>query len=341
MIYKFISYFYGYYYSYMKKLLILVVACIATNCFAQVYKSTSPLAHTFSIVARDPATGQMAAAVQSHWFSVGTSVIWGKSGVGVVATQSFINKSYGSLGLQLMQDGKLPLDALNELLKKDAGREVRQVAFLNTKGQSAVYTGKNCIDYARDIHGVNYSVQSNMMLTDKVCKAMQLAFLKNTKLPLAERVVECLKAAQIAGGDIRGRQSAAIIVVAGTPVKEIWNDKLVDLRVDDSANPIPELERLLILQRAYEHMNNGDLQVEKHNMPKAMAEYSAAEKLFPKNLEMQYWHAITLANNKGVKQASVMLRKIYARDANWRELTRRLPKAGQLTVSSTELKMLL
>ena len=170
---------------------------------------------------------------------------------------------------------------------------------------------------------------------------MQRAFLTNTKLPLAERVIECLKAAQQAGGDIRGRQSAAIIVVAGTPVKETWNDKLVDLRVDDSANPIPELGRLLKLQRAYEHMNNGDLQVEKHNMPQAMAEYSAAEKLFPANLEMQYWHAITLANNKGVKQASAMLKKIYARDANWRELTRRLPKAGQLTVSPAELKMLL
>jgi uncharacterized Ntn-hydrolase superfamily protein len=325
----------------MKKLLYLLTLTITGNCFAQVYKTKEPLAHTFSIVARDPATGQMAAAVQSHWFSVGTSVIWGKSGVGVVATQSFINKSYGPLGLQLMQSGKVPQDALNELLQKDAGREVRQVAFLNAKGQSAVYTGKSCIAYASDLHGVNYSVQSNMMLTATVCKAMQHAFLKSTNLPLAERVVACLKAAQAAGGDIRGRQSAAIIVVSGTPVKETWNDKLVNLRVDDSPNPIPELERLLKLQRAYEHMNNGDLQVEKHNMPMAMAEYTAAEKLFPANLEMQYWHAITLANNKGVKQAAAMLKKIYAKDPNWRELTRRLPKAGQLTVSAAELKLLL
>lgn len=325
----------------MKKLLYLLSLLFAAPCLAQVYKTTSPLAHTFSIVARDPATGEMAAAVQSHWFSVGTSVIWGRSGVGVVATQSFINKSYGQLGLQLMQSGISPQDALSNLLKKDAGREVRQVAFLNTKGQTAVYTGKSCIAHASDIHGVNYSVQSNMMLTATVCKAMQDAFLKNTKMPLAERVVACLKAAQAAGGDIRGRQSAAIIVVSGTPVKETWNDKLVDLRVDDSPNPIPELERLLKLQRAYEHMNNGDLQVEKNNMPKAMAEYSAAEKLFPSNLEMQYWHAITLANNKGAKQAAVMLKKIYAKDPNWRELTRRLPKAGQLTVSKEELKMLL
>ncbi|MFD1256211.1 DUF1028 domain-containing protein [Mucilaginibacter terrae] len=314
---------------------------LSTPAIAQVFKTREPLAHTFSVVARDPATGQMAAAVQSHWFSVGTSVIWGKSGVGVVATQSFVNKSYGPLGLQLMQAGKTPQQALTELTQKDDGRDVRQVAFLNTKGQSAVHTGSKCIAYATDRHGVNYSVQSNMRLTDKVCQAMEKTFLANAKLPLAERVVACLQAAQAAGGDIRGRQSAALIVVSGTLAKESWNDKLIDLRVDDSPNPINELARLLKLQRAYEHMNNGDLQVEKGNMPKAMAEYTAAEKMFPANLEMQYWHAITLANNKGVKEASVILKRIYAKDANWRELTRRLPKVGQLTVTAEELKMLL
>jgi len=325
----------------MKRLLIILTMLITVSTFAQVYKTTDPLAHTFSIVARDAKTGEMAAAVQSHWFSVGTSVIWGKSGVGVVCTQSFVNKSYGPLGLQLMEQGKAPQVALNELLAKDKGREVRQVAFLNTKGASAVYTGKSCIAYAFDIHGVNYSVQSNMMLTDSVCKAMQRAFLKYANLPLAERVVACLKAAQWAGGDIRGRQSAALIVVSGTPAKESWNDKLIDLRVDDSAQPIAELERLLKLQRAYQHMNQGDLAVEKNNMPKAMAEYTAAEKMFPSNLEMQYWHAITLASNKKVNAAVVMLKKIYAKDPNWRELTRRLPKAGQLNVTPAELKMLL
>jgi uncharacterized Ntn-hydrolase superfamily protein len=326
----------------MTKLFHLAAFLTCVHCSAQqVYKSTEPLAHTFSIVARDPATGEMAAAVQSHWFSVGSSVIWGKSGVGVVATQSFIRKAYGPLGLALLEQGKSPQNALNELLSKDPGREVRQVAFLNTKGEAAVYTGKKCIDYATDLHGANYSVQSNMMLTDKVCKAMQQAFLKNTNLPLAERVVACLKAAQAAGGDIRGKQSAALIVVSGKPVKDSWDDKMVDLRVDDSSNPIPELARLLSLQRAYEHMNNGDLQVEKGNMPKAMAEYTAAEKMFPANLEMQYWHAITLANNKGIKQAATMLKKIYAIDANWRELTRRLPKVDQLKVTPAELKMLL
>jgi uncharacterized Ntn-hydrolase superfamily protein len=311
------------------------------SAIAQVYKANEPLAHTFSIVARDPKTGEMAAAVQSHWFSVGSLVIYGKSGVGVVATQSFVNKSYGPLGLQLMEQGKTPQNALNELLKKDAGREVRQVAFLNTRGQSAVYTGKQCIDFASDIHGVNFSIQSNMMLTNQVCIAMQKAFLRYANIPLAERVMECLKAAQAAGGDIRGRQAAALIVVSGKPVKNLWDDKLIDLRVEDNAYPIVELARLLKLHRAYEHMNNGDLQVEKGHMPQAMAEYSAAEKMFPSNLEMKYWHAITLANNKGIKEAAAMLKGIYAKDPNWRELTRRLPKAGQLTVSAGDLNLLL
>src|SRR6201994_4545571 len=318
----------------MKKIVYFLSLCLSSLGMAQqVYKTSESLAHTFSIVARDPVTGEMAAAVQSHWFSVGSSVIWGKSGVGVVATQSFIRKAYGPLGLELMEKGESPQKALDELLGKDPGREVRQVAFLNTKGESAVYTGKNCIDFARDIHGANFSVQSNMMLTDQVCIAMQEAFVKNANLPLAERVVACLKAAQGAGGDIRGKQSAALIVVSGKPVKDPWDDKLVDLRVDDSANPIPELERLLKLQRAYEHMNNGDLQVEKGNMPKAMAEYTAAEKMFPSNLEMQYWHGITLANNKGVKEAAEIKKKIYAKDPNWRDLPRRLPKVDQLTVT--------
>lgn len=326
----------------MKKILHLLILCLPALGVAQgVYKTSDPLAHTFSIVARDPATGEMAAAVQSHWFSVGSSVIWGKSGVGVVATQSFIRKAYGPLGLELMEKGESPQKALDELLSKDPGKEVRQVAFLNTKGESAVYTGKKCIAFARDIHGANFSVQSNMMLTDQVCIAMKVAFLKNANLPLAERVVACLKAAQGAGGDIRGKQSAALIVVSGKPVKDSWDDKLIDLRVEDSNNPIPELTRLLNLHRAYEHMNNGDLNVEKGNMPKAMAEYAAAEKMFPYNLEMRYWHAITLANNHGVAEAAKMLKKIYAIDPNWRELTRRLPKVDQLTVKPDELKLLL
>ena len=327
----------------MKKYLItfVVTVCFINISFAQFFKKDESFAHTFSIVARDAANGEMAVGVQSHWFSVGTAVAWGEAGVGVVATQAFVNKSYGANGLALMKSGKTAAQALNDLLAKDEGREVRQVAMLDVNGNVESYTGKSCIDYASNITGKNFSVQSNMMLNNKVCPAMAKAFEASAGKPIAERVLAALKAAQAVGGDIRGKQSAAILVVAGKATAQPWNDKLIDLRVDDNALPLVELERLLSLYRAYEHMDKGDLATEKNDMKLAMDEYGAAMKMFPKNLEMQYWTAITLANNKKVKEATAMLQKIYLQDANWRELTKRLPKVNLLTVSNDELKALI
>lgn len=301
-----------------------------------------PFAHTFSIVARDERTGDMAVAVQSHWFSVGTSVSWGEAGVGVVATQSFTNKSFGIRGLQLLKQGKTAQQALDALLADDPGREVRQVAIADAKGNVAVHTGKKCIDFAGHRKGKNYSVQANMMLNNKVPDAMALAFEKNAALPLPERMLKALDAAQAVGGDVRGRQSAVLLVVRGKSTGQPWEDNhLVDLRVDDHTQPLRELDRLLRLHRAYEHMNEGDLATEKNDMKTAMQEYGAAMKLFPQNLEMQYWTAIGLANAKQIAKAATMLNAIYAKDANWRELTRRLPKVGLLTVSKDELARLL
>ena len=326
----------------MKKCLLTFVVFVVFINFtkAQFFKRDESFAHTFSIVARDELTGEMAVGVQSHWFSVGTSVAWGAAGVGVVATQAFINKSYGTNGLALMKNGKTAPQALQELLANDEGREVRQVAMIDVNGNVESYTGKNCIDYASNITGKNFSVQSNMMLNNKVCPAMVKAFEASAGKPLAERVMAALKAAQAVGGDIRGKQSAAILVVAGKASAQPWNDKLIDLRVDDNVQPLVELERLLSLFRAYEHMDRGDLATEKNDMKLAMKEYGAAMKMFPKNLEMQYWTAITLANNKKVKEATAMLQKIYLQDSNWRELTKRLPKVNLLMVNNNELKAL-
>lgn len=313
--------------------------CITTS-IAQVFNQKQPLAHTFSIVARDSATGEMAVGVQSHWFNVGSEVSYAKGGVGVVATQSFVDKSYGPNGLKLMAENVTAKDALQQLLAKDKGREVRQVAMIDHNGVVASHTGNKCIDYASHITGDNFSVQSNMMLNNKVCPAMAKAFRESYGRPLSERVLAALKAGQSAGGDIRGKQSAVLLVVTGDRNVPEWNERLVDLRVDDNPAPLTELERLLRLQQAYQHMNNGDLAVEKNDMDLAMKEYNAAMKMFPSNLEMQYWTAITLANNKQVSKAASMLSKIYAKDANWRELTGRLPKVGLLSVSSDELKLL-
>jgi uncharacterized Ntn-hydrolase superfamily protein len=327
---------------FMKRYLILPAALflLQLTTQAQFYKQDESFAHTFSIVARDPITGEMAVGVQSHWFSVGTAVSWGEAGVGVVATQSFVNKSYGIKGLNLMKQGKSATQALNELLAVDEGREVRQVAMIDTNGNVSAHTGKNCIDFASHIVGKNYSVQSNMMLNDKVCPAMAKAFEASEGKPLAERVLAALQAAQTVGGDIRGKQSAALLVVAGHSQGKPWDERLIDLRVDDHVEPLTELDRLLRIYRAYQHMDKGDLATEKNDMKLAMEEYGAAMKMFPDNLEMQYWTAITLANNKKVAEAVVILQKIYKQDKNWRELTKRLPKVNLLNVSEKELKSL-
>lgn len=326
----------------MKRILLIafgLLLCAAGK--AQVYRNDRSLAHTFSIVARDSATGEMGVAVQSHWFSVGTSVSWAEAGVGAVATQSFTNKSFGLRGLALLRSGLTAQRALDSLLATDEGRDVRQVAIVDKEGNVATHTGKGCIDYAGHIKGAGFSVQSNMMLTDNVPQAMATVFERSKGRKLAERLLITLEAAQAAGGDIRGRQSAALIVVPGQSGGQPWNERPVDLRVDDHPAPILELERLYTVQTAYEHMNKGDLAVEKSDMKKAMEEYNAAMKLFPQNLEMQYWTAVTLANNKEVEKAMPLFKKVFAAGGNWKELTRRLPKVALLTVSDADLKRIL
>lgn len=325
----------------MKPYFLLFSIILLFKMNAQNPKPTDPFAHTYSIIARDASTGEMAVAVQSHWFSVGTVVAWGEAGVGVVATQSFSNISFGPRGLELLKDGKSPLEAIDFLLSNDSGSEFRQVAILDKLGRVATHTGKNCIDFAGHSNGKDFSVQANMMLNDKVVPTMENAWKMNTDLPLAERMVAVLKAAQNEGGDIRGKQSAALLIVREEATNEPWNDRLLDLRVDDAENPIQELERLLKVFRAYEHMNKGDLYVEKDQMKNAMEEYNAAMKMFPENLEMQYWTAITLANDKQVEKAREMLIRIYEVDPNWRELTKRLPKVGLLNVSGKVLESLI
>lgn len=324
----------------MKKSLFIFLSFLSFQTFAQ-FKASEPLAHTFSIVARDPITGETAVGVQSHWFSVGTSVSWAEAGVGAVATQSFTNKSFGIRGLKLLKEGKTAQEALNILLSDDAGIDVRQVAIVDNKGNVAVHTGKGCVQFAGDIKGDQYSVQSNMMLTDKVPAAMSKAYEASKGKPLAQRVMAALNAAQAVGGDIRGKQSAAILVVPAVSKNEPWNERTVDLRVDDGAEPLVELERLLKVHEAYQFMNEGDLAVEKNDMPKAMSLYGSAMKMFPDNLEMQYWTAVTLANNKEVSKALPMFKKIFAQNKDWKEMTKRLPAVKLLTVTDTELKRIM
>jgi uncharacterized Ntn-hydrolase superfamily protein len=298
------------------------------------------LAHTYSIIAVDSTTGEIGAAVQSHWFSVGSLVIWAEAGVGAVATQSFVNPSYGPRGLALMKSGLSPRQTLDMLLEEDEGREFRQAALIDTRGNSVAYTGEKSIEDAGHLTGKYYSVQANLMLNETVWPAMEKAF-KNTKGSLAERLVAALEAAQNAGGDIRGKQSAALLVVRGKSSGKIWEDKLIDLRVEDNPNPVKEIKRLLMVHQAYQYMNAGDLAVEKGDDTGALREYSTAEKMQPDNLEMKYWHAVALANMGKLGDALPMFKYIFLQDSNWKMLTPRLVKPGLLKISESELQRIL
>ena len=324
----------------MLKIFFFIIV-LSINIMAQsTFDRSSPLVSTYSIVARDSITGEMGVAVQSHWFNVGAIVGWGEAGVGVIATQSFVNASFGIKGLVLLKQGKTPKQVVDELIAGDEGRDYRQLAVLDSNGNTASYTGSKCVDAAGNIAGVNYSVQANLMLNNKVWSAMEKAF-NETSGKLAERMIAALEAAQGTGGDIRGMQSASIMVWKDKSTGEPWNDKLIDLRVEDNPNPVAELKRLLLVQRAYEHMNAGDLATEKNDMNLAMNEYNAAMEMFPDNLEMKYWTAVTLANNGKLSDALPLFNYVFAKDKNWKELTPRLPKSGLLTVSDEDFKRIM
>ena len=291
-------------------------------------KSSIPVS-TFSIVARDPVSGDIGVAVQSHWFSVGSVVPWAEAGVGAVATQSFVEPSYGPKGLALMKRGVAPKEALAQLLAADGQSDVRQVAFVDGQGRVAVHTGAKCIPGAGHHEGVGYTTESNLMLTNEVPDAMARAFEKATG-PLAERMLAALDAAQGVGGDIRGKQSAAILVVRGKATDKPWTDRIVDLRIEDHPEPLKEMRRLLTLHRAYEMMNRGDDASAVGKMDVALKEYGGAAAMVPDNDEFVFWAAVALVSNERVDDALPLFAKAFRMNPSWMLLVPRLPAVGQL-----------
>ena len=296
--------------------------------------------HTYSIVARDPKSGELGVAVQSHWFAGGPLVPWAEAGVGAVATQSFVDSSYGPLGLNLMKAGRSAPDTLKGLLAADESREVRQVAIIDSQGKVSAHTGNKCIPEAGHHVGENYSVQANLMRSAKVWPAMSGAF-ESSSGDLADRMLAALEAAQTAGGDIRGKQSAALIVVSGKPTGKAWQDRVFDLRVDDHPEPVAELRRLVKLQRAYNLMNDGDLAVEKKDNEAALRAYSAAGALAPDHTEMTFWHAVALVNIKRVDESLPLFRKVFAAEPDWKTLTPKLVGVGLLPDDKAALEQIL
>ena len=299
-----------------------------------------PFAHTYSIVARDEKTGQLGVGVQSHYFNV-SIVTWGESGVGVVATQSFVNKSFGIRGLELLKQGKSPEEALNELISEDEGRDVRQVSILDAKGRVATHTGVKCIKHAGHKLGENFSVQANMMLSEKVWPLMAEAFENSKGLPLPERIINSLEAAETVGGDIRGKQSANILIFSSEPIVDKWEEPLMDLRVDDHEEPLKEIRRLLTLYRAYEQGDKGDQAMEKGDINDALECYKRGMEMVPDNLELKYWTAVSLANSKKIYEALVLFKDVFKKNSNWRTLTKRLPEVDLLNIEKEALEKIL
>jgi uncharacterized Ntn-hydrolase superfamily protein len=303
-------------------------------------RASDPLAHTYSIVARDPVTGDFGVAVQSHWFQVGRAVPWAEAGAGAVATQSFARLDYGPLGLQLMKQGKSAQEALDQLVAQDPQRDVRQVAMVDAQGRAAVWTGPKCIAAAGHQTGAGYSVQANLMDKPTVWPAMARAY-EAAKGDLAERMLAALEAAQAEGGDIRGSQSAALIVVRARPGGEPWQDRLVDLRVDDHPQPLAELRRLLGLHRAYEEMNLGDEAVAKEDFAAGLRHYTRASELAPGIAELPFWQAVTLFVAGQDEKALALFKDVFAREPQWVRVVPRLPASGLLPADPKRLEKIL
>ena len=266
--------------------------------------------NTYSIVALDEETGELGVAVQSHWFSVGSLVTWAQAGVGAVATQSIVKVEYGPHGLELMAQGLTANEALAKLIAKDEGAAVRQVGMVDAKGNVASHT-----------------VQANIMEKATVWDAMAHAF-ENSSGDLADRMLAALEAAQTEGGDLRGKQSAAILIVSGKPTGVEWKDIKMELRIEDHPEPIQELKRLIRVHRAYEHANQGDHYLELGQMDKALAEYKLSAKYYPENPELPFWTAVTLVTAGNLDMALPIFEDVFSRSPKLKELIPRLIPSG-------------
>lgn len=295
---------------------------------------------TYSLVARDPKTGELGIAVQTHYFQVGTLVPWARSGVGAVAAQArgpgaggrgrgHVEVRYGPLGLDLMEAGFSADRALNALLAADSFSNWRQVAMVDAAGNVAAHTGSRCIREAGHLIGSGLSAQGNMMATDAVWNAIAAAF-QAAKGRLAERMLEGLEAGQAAGGDVRGQQSAAILVVAGKPSGQPWLDRLVDIRVDDHATPLVELRRLLRLRRAYAMLEDAHVALSNGDRQEAERLRQQVLQVAPEISELRFWSALDAAAAGQLDEAVRLLHDLVAKEKCWLEYMRRLPASNWL-----------
>ena len=297
--------------------------------------------NTYSIVAIDKESGEMGGAVQSHWFSVGSLVLWAEPGAGIVATQSFVRPEYGPEILKLFATSSAsPRFILESLLKKDSEQSVRQVGAVNVTGESVSFTGKDCVSYASSIEGDGYAIQANIMANPGVPEAMEKAYL-STEGSLADRLYAALSAAEALGGDLRGKQSAAMLVVPLKKVDNLLSSKIYDIRVDDSPNPLDELSRLMRIQKAYIFANEGDILSAEGRLDEALDAYNKASELYPENVELLFWGAVILCTDGKFDVAKPMFEKIFNINPSLKEMIPRLENHPMFPLSSDTVKKIL
>jgi len=284
---------------------------------------------TYSIVARDKETGEFGVAVQSHYFQVGPVVPWALAGVGAVATQSQVNVSYGPVGLEMLKAGCTAQQTLDALRAGDPLAEVRQCAIVDASGNVAAHTGAKCIPAAGHRLGDGFSCQANLMEKDTVWDAMADAF-ESTHAPLAERMMAALEAAEVEGGDIRGRQSAAMLVVSGAGTGRSWEDRLIDLRVEDSPEPLIELRRLIRIKGAYSADAEADRLDEAGDAAAATAKRREAFELAPEILELRFWAGLAMATAGDFEGGTALIGEAVRQDGRWLETIRRLARVDRV-----------
>jgi uncharacterized Ntn-hydrolase superfamily protein len=295
---------------------------------------------TYSIVARDAATGELGVAVQSHWFAAGDLVTWAEPAVGAVATQSLVEVSHGPEGLRLMREGRSAEEALAERVAADEGENVRQIGMVDARGGVAVHTGSRCIAEAGHRTGDGYTCQANMMMNDTVWDAMAEAYEKSDG-DLVHRLLDALDAAEAQGGDVRGKQAAGILVVRAEPSERPWEDVIVNVRVDDHPEPLPELRRLVELKFAYDRLDAAEKLELAGDLDGAFAEQRAALAAFPDNAEIAFWTATSLAAHGRLDEARETMRTAFERYRGWEVLLRRLVRDGYLDLPPDALAALL
>lgn len=296
---------------------------------------------TYSIVARDPRTGRFGVAVQSHYLGVGPVVPWLEAGVGAIATQATVNISFGPVGLALLRAGRSAAEVVAACVASDEQASVRQLGVVDAHGSAAAHTGTKCIPACGHLVREGFSVQGNLLERDSCWPAMAAAYEQGLAegAPFVERLLRALEAAEREGGDVRGRQSAAIAVVGAAVETASWRGRLMDLRIEDHPDPVPELRRIVTMQQAYELLDDeGD--AAKEGMA-VEARYEEARRLAPEAYELVFWRAVELAKQGALEAARQEMRIAVAADQRWQTTLDHLAAAGREGITPELARQLL